>query len=363
MANIQIVTASGASIVLHPNASTAELIRTVRARVATTLGASVSRVCLLHGSHELHNSEPLANLLGEQIVPTITALVLPCSVKPSSYESNVIRYPIKAIHDHLPDIIAAYVKVGHVDFPQPSGINIHMMPFMIGDKKSVPEEFQEYWPLIDKCSGLRYDNGRVGFLTIEERKMKKGESQGKLGLHVEAPEILMSDGASALRRFFHTNMVCGHLGVADEPLGGIYMATNASDSCTMWNAQVDNVFEMVGHLGNVEHLRDFVGDGMPISANELILYTDTTPHEFFPASKDLYEQRFKIVTPALQVWYDTNWTKNRLGIVHEAHKQIIKGDTFVFDVRNSVHDTTKCWPLELRTCLKTPMAKLTCILM
>merc|ERR1712129_296441 len=41
-------------------------------------------------------------------------------------------------------------------------------------------------------------------------------------------------------------------------VGGIYMASNVDNSCQLYNALIEDP-RMIGHLGNCEHLRPFLG--------------------------------------------------------------------------------------------------------
>jgi hypothetical protein len=62
--------------------------------------------------------------------------------------------------------------------------------------------------------------------------------------------------------------------------GGIFMASNISNSCTVWNAEVEP--SHIGKLGSLEHLRPLLGKGASVAAGELIWITDRTPHESLP---------------------------------------------------------------------------------
>ena len=62
--------------------------------------------------------------------------------------------------------------------------------------------------------------------------------------------------------------------------GGIFMASNISNSCTVWNAEVEH--SHIGKLGSLEHLRSLLGKGASVAAGELIWITDRTPHESLP---------------------------------------------------------------------------------
>merc|ERR1711966_348085 len=70
-------------------------------------------------------------------------------------------------------------------FPEPSGINVNMMPIRLGMKESLPEYLHSYWPLLEACKIAPSDVGKVGYLTVQENHVEKGETQRRPGLHVE----------------------------------------------------------------------------------------------------------------------------------------------------------------------------------
>eukprot|EP00466_Bigelowiella_natans_P000363 jgi/Bigna1/84904/estExt_fgenesh1_pg.C_10330 len=94
-----------------------------------------------------------------------------------------------------------YAMICKVDFPEPSGININMMPIRIGattlrvqkipvvDKATLPKKMHQYVPMIDRCLVDTATDaiGKVFYLTIHESEVKKGWSQRRPGLHVESP--------------------------------------------------------------------------------------------------------------------------------------------------------------------------------
>jgi len=80
-------------------------------------------------------------------------------------------------------------KLGKINFPKSNDININMMPFIIGDKMSIPKEYQHYYPLIETCLVDSDENGKVGYLSISESFVKKNTSQRRSGIHTEKPSI------------------------------------------------------------------------------------------------------------------------------------------------------------------------------
>lgn len=137
---------------------------------------------------------------------------------------------------------------------------------------------------------------------------------------MEAPGVMMSKGGR-----FYCELGWGGLGalkggplggVVDEQLaGGIYMASNISNSCRIWNCTLDRLSEIVGNLGDVEHLRELLGEGEPLNADELIWMTDATPHESVPLPNGGYRQFFRLITSSMSVLFSQHSTANPLGIL------------------------------------------------
>jgi len=105
------------------------------------------------------------------------------------------RDVLKTIFTAVVDFWVARVDLGSsgytrlarsVRFPPPQGIQINMMPFVMGNKSSLPQEYCHYWDMIDKC---RYklqqspvtEEGKVCYLTIHESDVKEGCTQRRGG--------------------------------------------------------------------------------------------------------------------------------------------------------------------------------------
>jgi hypothetical protein len=189
-----------------------------------------------------------------------------------------------------------FLRLGNVSFPTPNDININMMPFVIGDPASIPQEYRQYVELLQRCKGYNSssEKGRIGYLTVQESLVHGGESQRRPGLHLEAPGLVtISGGKGVVQVESHWGR-----GVDFYPVnkiqGGIYMASTLSASCRVWNARIAKPCEVVGHLGDVEHLRDFLDAGTYMKKNELFWITDATPHESLPLKENQYRQYFRL---------------------------------------------------------------------
>ena len=51
-----------------------------------------------------------------------------------------------------------------------------------------------------------------------------------------------------------------------EYIGGIYMASNVADSTRIWNCKVKNPSEVVGPLGDLQHMKSYLGEGETLDA-------------------------------------------------------------------------------------------------
>ena len=111
-------------------------------------------------------------------------------------------------------------------------------------------------------------------------------------------------------------------------IGGIYIASNISDSCRVWNCEVDP--EAVGKHGDIEHLRwAMPNDGKVMDGNQIYWITDRTPHESLPLSNEEYRQFFRIVTSKVSFWYKDHSTPNPLGVVADPNfTKIVVGNKF-----------------------------------
>lgn len=251
---------------------------------------------------------------------------------------------------------------GGVKFPKPTGININMMPFImdVSNFKSchLPQYLKSYWQNIIRYCPLQFGNdefGKIGFLTIHESCVNKGETQRRPGIHTERPGMvklqmkqgdqddissITNDSTKVLRvarngesvnvmRLGNRRWGHGEYIIEEARMeGGIYMASNASDSCKLYNCEIMND-DLIGELGDIEHLREFLPQGEVLEKNNLYWFTDRTPHEALPLQEGMYRQFFRLVTSQVSLWYVDHSTKNPLGIVPNPDiTKIVAGSKF-----------------------------------
>ena len=109
---------------------------------------------------------------------------------------------------------------------------------------------------------------------------------------------------------------------------GLYVASNVANSTRVWNLQVREPENIVGALGDIEHLRTALGPGHTLPANCLVWLTDRTPHESMPLRAGTHRQFFRLVTSNVSVWYAAHSTPNPLGVKPPESVRIIEQDKF-----------------------------------
>lgn len=211
-----------------------------------------------------------------------------------------------------------YHKVTTINLPKPTDININMMPFIMGDVNSLPEEYKQYQHILDACQVDEAELGKVGYLTIQENFVKADNSQRRGGIHTEKHPERSWGGGNPWGG--GTPKPWG--GSPWGGLGGLYMLSNISNSCTVWDEHI----ETPKAHGDCEHLRESLGKGVNMQKGELYWLTDSTPHEALRLEKDAYRQYFRLVTSEVFGWYATHSTANRLGI--KPNCRIIHEDKF-----------------------------------
>ena len=296
----------------------------------------VARV-ILHGLYDA--GSPFHLLAGmHYILKAIWQNVLTC------YKSSVGK-------GHNYDLSYVKVKWGHfytssdshadwlVRFPEPSDIDINMMPFVMAKRfkeTKLPAYLRTYWDqMLDQCI-VRSELDKIGYLTIQESFVKKSSTQRRPGIHTESPGVVMfKEGKGKLdvqTRVFSWGS--GVVSTTQELHGGIYMASNVPNSCKIWNCKIlrphGNSPDVVGEHGNIEHLRAFLPSSCEVlNANTVYWFTDRTPHEALPLAEGTYRQFFRLVTSEVAYWYEEHSTKNPNGVVPDPNiTKIVKGSKF-----------------------------------
>ena len=191
-------------------------------------------------------------------------------------------------------------------FPEPTGIDVNMMPIKSIDKRTLPDNLHGYLPLIIQCyvrmGKKRYD--QICYLTVHESHVPAGESQRRPGLHIERPHGSGGSGShlrydpskkiDEQREYFDAAWGLGYVGRDDIPIDGIFMANTVPGTCRVWPALIGEPEQLADMHGGIEHLRERLGPGVDVG-DELVWMTDRTPHESLPCDVGGMRQFFRLV--------------------------------------------------------------------
>lgn len=179
--------------------------------------------------------------------------------------------------------------LGTIHLPAFSSIRWMMMPFDLKDVEgTVPEV--SWHPAIKKMLlGSKLKKGKtIGYLTIDESKLKAGEIHRRPGLHVDG---LGGWGASP---WAANGMVC-----ASSHMG-----------CQAWEGEFEGE---VDEDGGCEKLSLSGRYPTPILGGRHYRMGGMTVHETLPAKADQERQFVRISMPSDAPWYE-NYTRNPLGV-------------------------------------------------
>jgi len=205
----------------------------------------------------------------------------------------------------------AFAPISYVEFPEPTGIKINMMPFIMGDMESLPEEVKPYYnAIIAECPVNESEMGQVMYLTVHESEVDVNGTQRRPGLHIEAPSASVRHSGEFVAGMEDYRWGFGESFTGDEFLGGLYIASTISNTTAVWDALIDSKLGAVDTHGGIEHLRPFVGKGKKLPAGLLVWLTDRTPHEALPQERGGYRQFFRLVTADISIWFAAHSTPN-----------------------------------------------------
>ena len=186
-----------------------------------------------------------------------------------------------------------------VSFPQPSAIDINMMPIIMGDDNSIPVEYHGYLDMINQCD---FPHSDTVYLTITEKEVEKNGLIRRPGIHTDATN----------------NASWGSWGGKK----GIYITSN-DGGCRYW--------PYFAHKSEIDHMGQLLdqphGDPVECLPNTLYHIGDHTPHESLPAKTNHMRQFFRLVGPDVGLWWKQHSTVNPLGVLPKA--PIIETSKFV----------------------------------
>ncbi len=183
--------------------------------------------------------------------------------------------------------------VASIQFPEFTGVQCNMMPFVQGDSSSLPEIYKPYSAIVDENF---LEKGEIGFLTIQESFVDAGKSQRGYGgtlnrnVHVEVGRYKNlnhwgdSGGGNGWGGRFNTLL---------DDATMILIANSISDTCRVWDAK-EMAYTKDGDLSN--YLNKYPEEtGILLKSGDIAKISIFTPHECIPQSQSDKRQFLRIV--------------------------------------------------------------------
>ena len=208
-------------------------------------------------------------------------------------------------------------RLGRVELPRFTETRVQMMPFLVhAPHSSLPEALAPWRHLVASICSLSGEHG-VGFLTIDEAIVTRGEHHRRPGLHVDCGGPLLAHGGSPPRPWppRHGGSPPPPPGHGGSPhagasfRGGMYVVASSIGS-RGWVGAVPGQQE---DEGNCEHLAKHLGRATLFEAGDLFWCNSDFVHETLPARETGPRQFLRVSMPSAAPWH-ANYTPNPLGI-------------------------------------------------
>lgn len=201
------------------------------------------------------------------------------------------------------------MKISKIQFPEFSGVQCLMMPYIQGDPDSIPDEYQAYREVIESTF---FKAGDIGYLTIDESLAHRGKPhrgyRAKHGraLHTEAgrhPDKIYAWGSGGGGSWGGS-----HRTILDSCVE-VLLANNLDDSCAIWNATHENT-SIDGDIGDYSDMYPY-SDSIMMKSGEVHKIGILTPHESLPVKADINRQFLRIVSSGVH-GRESYFTENHL---------------------------------------------------
>lgn len=227
---------------------------------------------------------------------------------------------------------------GTLSLPDPNGTRIMMMPIVLGDIKSVPDEYKQWHEALTALfDTAKQHNGLVGYLTIDEKRVDAGATHRRAGLHVDGV-FVPEDVRQAIRK-----EVADEIAAATRPLppsvmgsgifsGGGWGGSNSGSNSGGWGAPGTGMLTVASHVGCRAWNQEFEGspgyDGecdhlkpqcrpeneVVFGAGEVFWLDGLCVHESIPQPTPVFRQFLRLSMPSCAPWFE-GYTVNPLGVL------------------------------------------------
>jgi len=222
---------------------------------------------------------------------------------------------------------STFKELGYIRLPEFSETRVLLMPVVLGDMASIPKFLDHYSDTIRALFDLQSYSGKTGYLTIDEREVKKGFTLRRPGLHVDGvymqgAAIWGGGGGGAAWGGAKPKPKPDNPGgnVRQEPPGlemgsgwgpGLLTISNPQ-GCRAWKKKF---YGFPKGEGECDHLADQCDHGSStiLAANTVYWMDPLCVHESLPMEATTKRQFVRLSLPSTGPWYE-GCTPNPLGV-------------------------------------------------
>ncbi len=183
--------------------------------------------------------------------------------------------------------------VNKIQFPEFTGINCNMMPFIQGDSSSLPDAYKPYSEIINKNF---LEKGEIGLLTIQESFVKAHASQRGYNSKGIDRNVHIEVGRNEKNNYWgggSGNNWGGRFKTLLDDNTMVLIANSISDTCRLWNVK-ETGYTKDGDLS--EYIDKYPEHtGINLKSGEVAKISIFTPHECISQKESDKRQFFRIV--------------------------------------------------------------------
>ena len=198
------------------------------------------------------------------------------------------------MHDWFDSRVAA---LGPVEFPTFGSTRIMMMPVILGDLGSLPDDLARWRPLFGRLCDLAPFNQGTAYLTIDERVVPAGATHRRPGIHVDG---IGEDGSAG-----------AYGGGGGYGKSGMLLAASHL-GCRAWEQRFDGAPGPDGDCASLA-AQCRADAERPLTASVAFWCGPLTVHEALPMASETARQFARLSGPSDAPWHE-GYTANPLGI-------------------------------------------------
>lgn len=186
---------------------------------------------------------------------------------------------------------SSYKHKGPVKFPSFTGIRVMMLPVLLEDIETLPDQLSNYREHVKTLFSYAPIKSGVAYLTIDEQELQPGQTLRRPGLHI--------DGHGAWGGGHSSPWASRGMLLASTPAG-----------CAAYNQRFKGSPRAEG---DCEHLCTECKRAELLQDSEVYFCMPECVHESLPAEKQMRRQMTRLSMPSLAPWFE-GYTKNPKGI-------------------------------------------------